>query len=862
MLRRQLIASFLALQVTTFVGVFIVGMFLMTLTNIRLQYLLSSGWIVLAVAALLLAVHAVWSLSLIAPTKEVEDEVGLGNASLTQSRRALDALLGFIPRTASLTVVFWGLGSLLVGGLIYVRHPVTGLDVVSLVLGGLATGLIIAVIHYHGMKARFAGIIGLLLERAGVDSPHDSVFERHRIRLRTELLVAFGSLLGVTMVFTVLYGYTQTQRARIDAVSTRVQHDIGMDMTNLVGPLDGVAYDEPGIPERMTSVFQVLYPSANGRYLFVTPEGGVIGEDVTDANSTFDALSEGEIEVIRSSGETDWLTRRNGGVLLWRPAYGGRLVAQLPEEDIPGRGANVVGTLLILVAVLLCLLLGISFFVARSVTLPILELRTSLMGLASGDLTVQRRVGGITEVGELGLSATATISSLRTTIGQIRNAHGRVTTASSRVEDSSREVRSVSSEQADHLRRTVGALSTVERVVREVAQNVEELATLSQGAVDNTAELRLATRDVEVSATEVNDSVAETNASIYQMAESIAQVSRTMAELREAATDSAQSVSELTSSIRQVESDASQTARSAEQVLADAEAGTQAVSWTMEGIGDIRQATKEAVTTIQDLSDQMNQVGSVVTVIQEIAAQTHLLSLNAAIIAAQAGEHGQGFAVVADEIKKLALRTNQSTQSIGDILDRIRVKAETGVEKVMAGEEAVERGTMLSEQARAALSQIESSARETVERMARIARATSEQSSSVEQINRGVDEMAELVETVTKSTEEQRKGADQIAAASESLRAIARRVNTVAERQTESTQSIQQSMERIAAMVDTVLQATREQLAQLRSANAAAEQTGQLAGRNLELTEQLQQVVVDLSQESDALTKALSRFRV
>jgi len=96
----------------------------------------------------------------------------------------------------------------------------------------------------------------------------------------------------------------------------------------------------------------------------------------------------------------------------------------------------------------------------------------------------------------------------------------------------------------------------------------------------------------------------------------------------------------------------------------------------MENIRSTVEATAEMINR---LGKRSQEIGQILKVIDEVTDQTSLLALNAAILAAQAGEHGKGFAVVAEEIRELAERTAASTKEIANVIAAVQQESAASV---------------------------------------------------------------------------------------------------------------------------------------------------------------------------------------
>ncbi len=232
-----------------------------------------------------------------------------------------------------------------------------------------------------------------------------------------------------------------------------------------------------------------------------------------------------------------------------------------------------------------------------------------------------------------------------------------------------------------------------------------------------------------------------------------------------------EAIHEMADSNRAVAESAAEAVDAVDAASSNSHSGREVVRQTIDDINRLASEMDRASGVLAKLESDSENIGGVLDVIRGIAEQTNLLALNAAIESARAGEAGRGFAVVADEVRNLASRTQQSTQEIHQMIERLQEGARQAVSVMQQSREQTHRSMEQAGQAGQALDAIGGAVENISSMNSRIAAASEQQRVSAETIEQNVVTISDIAE---RSVED----AGQVSDASDELNRLAERLRS------------------------------------------------------------------------------------
>ena len=249
---------------------------------------------------------------------------------------------------------------------------------------------------------------------------------------------------------------------------------------------------------------------------------------------------------------------------------------------------------------------------------------------------------------------------------------------------------------------------------------------------------------------EWNHDLGELVGNIIDMIESMAEQSKIQLKnsmnLKENATQMLQESEELSNAANQQAASLEETAAAIEELTSNVSANVEKTNEMTRVAQEAKLAAEHGNTIANDSLNAMNEIvnateaiNQAVDVIDNIAFQTNILSLNAAVEAATAGDAGRGFAVVAQEVRNLANRSAEAAKQIHDLARTARLKSQNGLET--------------SQNMMNGFALISTKIEETDSMVKDVASASREQMAGISQINDAVAQLDQMTQQNAKTAE-------------------------------------------------------------------------------------------------------------
>lgn len=264
------------------------------------------------------------------------------------------------------------------------------------------------------------------------------------------------------------------------------------------------------------------------------------------------------------------------------------------------------------------------------------------------------------------------------------------------------------------------------------------------------------------------------------LASSVNQISATVSELSTSSSQTSSSVNEVSTTTEEVRQTAQIAADKAKSMMESAEEmsrisdeGKQSTEQTISGMKRIKEDNDHLAESIMSLSERTQGIGEIIEAVNDLADQSSLLSVNASIEAAKAGEYGKGFAVVAQEVKSLADQSKDATKQVKGLLREIQASTSKAVMAAERAGKAVESGLDLVSRAGESIGILSESVDQSAQNAEQIAASNREQAT-------GMDQVAQAVSSIKDASQQNVESARQLETAAKDLDELAKTMKDLA----------------------------------------------------------------------------------
>ena len=540
----------------------------------------------------------------------------------------------------------------------------------------------------------------------------------------------------------------------------------------------------------------------------------------------------------------------------------GSVYLRLDASELAARLAWFLSVAVLLILTSACVSAIASARLRRQIVEPLEALVESSRAISDGDLSRRVLVSTQDEFGSLAETFNHMTAGLRNLVDQARQSIRELASVSRGLQERGAGLFRESRRQAGATGEVGHSVSRMITSIRDVNTSVEQLAETSHETSTSILEMDVSISEIASNMDQLTSAIDNASAAVTQLTSNIDEIVGDVQRLHAAADLSAGRVRELTSSVAQIAANAGESHALSESSRKEASQGMAAVSDTIEAMGEISSSFGHLRQRVARLADKSESIDEVVQVITGVAEQTGLLSLNAAIIAAQAGEHGTAFSVVADQVSALADRTRRSAHEIADLIDAIKEDTTAAVHAMQEGAAKVERGVERSHAAGEVLGQIIEKTEVSTNRVREIVESTARQSDDLERVDRAAREVQHIVRQINQSAHDQHAATGEIVEAVEHIRKLGGAVRGATEEQRRGSGHLTRAATHVAEMASEIAEATRAQQGSSEIIRHALRVFTEVAEETLRGAEEINASVAALSERATRLENEIDRFKI
>jgi methyl-accepting chemotaxis protein len=414
------------------------------------------------------------------------------------------------------------------------------------------------------------------------------------------------------------------------------------------------------------------------------------------------------------------------------------LYSSIEKKDIDDQLTGIRNSIIITGIVSIIAGIVIAFFIGRSIAKPVTSVADQLKDIAEGegDLTHAIPIHSNDEVGDLAVYFNETLEKIKNLVVNVK-----------------------------------GEATTLAGIGNDLAEDMHETAS----AVN-----------------EINANIQSIKGRIINQSASVSQTHATMEQLTV-------NIHKLNEHVENQSTHMSQASSAIEQMMANIGSVTSTLVNNAVNVKTLREASEvgraglqDVATDIQEIARESEGLLEINAVMENIASQTNLLSMNAAIEAAHAGELGKGFAVVADEIRKLAESSGEQSKTIGTVLKKIAEsikKITSSTENVLTRFEAIDTSVKTvadqEESIRNSMEEQTTGSRQVLEGISEVNEITRQVKSASNQMLDGAKEVIQESSELEKTTQETSSGMNEMASGAEQVNVAVNNVNEISVRNRE-----------------------------------------------------------------------------